>query len=115
MELGEKVWAPVSSLLRDNEVAVLDGTSFATPSLAALICVLIQDLKRLSTEENQFLWEEMHNVWCMRDLLKSMSIMRGHHDSTKGYGKVLPREYFKKGDQERIRICKEILGRSTRT
>ena len=70
---------------------------------------------RLSTEENQFLWEDMHNVLCMRDLLRSMSVMRGHHDSTKGYGKVLPREYFKKGDQERIRICKEILGRSTCT
>jgi len=115
VELGEKIWAPVSSDLRDNEVAVLNGTSFATPSIAGLICVLIQDLKRLSTEENQFLWEEMHNVWCMRDLLKSMSVMRGHHDSAKGcakgYGKVISREYFKKGDEEKIRICKEILGK----
>ena len=111
VELGKKVWAPISSPFSDNEVAVLDE-SFATPSLAALIFILIQDLKRLSTED---IWEEMHNVWCMRDLLKSMSVMRGHHDITKGYSKVLPREDFKKGDQERICICKEILGRSTHT
>ena len=50
MELGKKVWAPVSNLFKDNEVAVLDGMSFETP-LAALICVLIQDLKRLLYRE----------------------------------------------------------------
>ena len=110
VELGTDVWAPTISH-RDNEMVVLNGTSYSTPSVAGLICVLLQDLKRLSTDRNQFLWEDMHNVWCMRELLKSMCVMQGHHDNAKGYGKLNPKEYFKKGDEERIRICNEILGK----
>ena len=111
IELGYQVWAPNISATRDNEIAVLDGTSFSTPSVAGLICVLIQDLKRISADRGLTLWEDMHNVWCMRDLLRSMSVMHGHHDSAKGYGKLIPGKYFKKGDEERVRICNEILGR----
>ena len=112
VELGTNVWVPfTSSSAETRAVMIKEGTSFSTPSMAGLICVLIKDLKRLSTEENLSLWKEMHNVWCMRDLLKSMSVTRGHHDKAKGYGRVIPKEYLKKGDQERIRICKEILGK----
>ena len=114
VELGTDVWVPTISreiIHRDNKMVVQSGTSYSTPSVAGLICVLLQDLKRLSTDRNQLLLEDMHNVWCMRELLKSMCVMQGHHDNAKGYGKLNPKEYFKKGDEERIRICNEILGK----
>ena len=122
LDLGEDVWAPVPGaseyLVKEgyenhrDKMDVVEGTSFSTPIVAGGICVLLQDLKRLSeTEGNASLMEDMHNVWCMRELLKSMTVMKGHHDNAKGYGKVNPSEYFKKGDEERIRICNAILGK----
>ena len=112
VELGEGVWVP-SVGYRNDEVKVLDGTSYSTPAVAGLICRLLQDLRRLSvTYHYPDLYDDMHNIWCMRELLKSMSTVRGHHDTARGYGRLEPKEYFKKGDQERIRVCKEILGMS---
>ena len=110
VELGEDVWAPTVGR-RDDTITAVSGTSFSTPSVAGLICRLLQDLKRLANATGQaWIYDKMHNVWCMRELLKSMAVMQGHHDKAKGYGKLIPQQYFKKGDEERVRMCKEILG-----
>ena len=110
VELGEDVWAP--TIGRDDAITAIDGTSISAPAVAGLICWLLQDLKKLSSDSScqLDLYHQMHNVWCMRELLKTMSVMQGHHDKAKGYGKLLPERYFNKGNQERVRICKEILG-----
>ena len=111
VELGQDVLVPTISIGKDLfKMTVRSGTAYSTPIVAGIICALLQDLKRLSTGTNQSLWKKMHNVWCMRDLLKSMTVMQGYHDSAKGYGRLLIDKYFKKGDEERIRICNEILG-----
>lgn len=112
LELGVDVWAPTIGR-RDDTITAVSGTSFSTPCVAGLICRLLQDLRRLSTarpDNCPWLCERMHNVWCMRELLKGMSVTRGHHEEGRGYGKLVPEEYFKKGDEERVRMCKEILG-----
>ena len=111
LELGEEVWAPTLGL-GGNCIKSVKGTSFSTPSVAGLICRLLQDLRRLSrgAPDAPWLYDRMHNVWCMRELLKGMSVMQGHHDTARGYGKLIPQQYFKKGDEERVRMCKEILG-----
>lgn len=110
MELGEDVWVP--SIGKDDSLTAVDGTSYSTPVVAGLICRILHDLRRLSSSVGGCPWlhNKMHNVWCIRELLKTMSVMQGHHDKTRGYGKLIPEQYFKKGDQERVRICKEILG-----
>jgi len=113
VELGESLWVPSIHRYRNDVLKVLDGTSYSTPAVAGLICHLLQDLRRLSeTHDCPSLFTDMHNVWCMRELLKSMSTVKGHHDCARGYGRLEPMEYFKKGDEERIRICYEITGKS---
>ena len=111
VELGENIWVPSIDQYRNDVIRALDGTSYATPAVAGLICRLLQDLRRLSvTHSLPNLANDMHNVWCMRDLLKTMSTVRGLHDNARGFGRLEPMEYFKRGDEERIRICNEILG-----
>ena len=113
VELGESLWVPSVHRYRKDVLKVLEGTSYSTPVVAGLICHLLQDLRRLSESHNcPGLFADMHNVWCMRELLKSMSTVKGHHDSARGYGRLEPNEYFKKGNEEKIRICYEITGKS---
>ena len=73
LDIGVDVLVPISSKFTAtgkrfliNEVILDNGTSFSTPLVAGLICRLLQDLKRLSTGRNASLFEDMHNVWCMR-------------------------------------------------
>ena len=107
VELGKDVWAPTIGYY--SAIEAVDGTSYSTPSVAGLICRLLKDLKRLSPE----IHEKMHNVWCIKELLMTMSVRRGHHENATGYGRLEPGDHFKKGDAERLRICREILGMET--
>ena len=109
VELGENIWAPTigpEDVETTTTMVRKGGTTCASSQVTGHICVLLHKLRNLSPA----LLKKMHNVWCMRELLKSMTVMQGHHDSAKGYGMLIPKEFFKKGDKEKIRICNEILG-----
>ena len=56
------------------------------------------------------LWMLLHNVWCMRELLKEMAVVKGKHCDKNGFGVLNPREYFDKVDEEKLRIIKKIIG-----
>lgn len=110
---GETLWAP--NVGGENAYVCVEGTSFATPLAAGLVCWVIEDLRRLSklaananNGEGLALSELMHNVWCMRELLKEMTT--GEHHGESGYGVLKPNEYFDKDDREKLRIVNKILG-----
>ena len=109
---GETLWAPTVG--GENLYSCVNGTSFAAPLVAALVCWVIEDLRRLSelaagnANGGEVLCERMHNVWCMRELLKEMTT--GEHHRESGYGMLRPNEYFDKDDREKLRIITKILG-----
>lgn len=96
---GETVWAPTIGGEK-NAYENVSGTSFAAPLVAGVVCQIIEDLRRLSNGGN--LCELMHNVWCMRELLKEMTT--GEHGGESGCGTLRPTEYFEKDDREKLRI-----------
>lgn len=113
---GEKVWAP--SVGGSSAYDILDGTSFAAPLVAGIVCQLLEDTKRLServaselaqVQLDPPLWRRLHNVWCVRELLKEMAAVKGKHSDGSGYGKLDPMEYFSKADNEKLRIISRIL------
>ena len=101
---GEGIWAPTFS--GDRDYAIVNGTSFSAPLVAGIICRLIEDLRRFLSEDDVQL---VHNVWCMRELLKEMAVIQGKHSEERGYGALDPPQYFDKDDNEKIRIIKKIL------
>lgn len=109
---GESIWAPTTGT--DAAYTNISGTSFAAPLVAGVVCQIVEDLKRLSGLTSPVngapLWMLLHNVWCMRELLKEMAVVKGKHRDKSGFGILNPREYFEKNDEEKIRIIKRIVG-----
>ena len=105
---GKGLWAP--TIGGDSCFCAVSGTSFATPSLAGVVCQVLEDLGGLAdrTGENRLV-PLMSNVWCIRELLKSMATMQGRHSDESGYGSLEPLEYFEKTDDEKLRLIKKIL------
>lgn len=104
---GETIWAPT---LGGNAYTIVNGTSFAAPLVAGIVCWLIEDLRRLSGPDGGglLLCERTHNVWCMRELLREMAA--GEHNGESGCGMLHPNEYFDKDDNEKLRIItKKVL------
>lgn len=97
---GETLWAP--TIGGENAYRSVDGTSFAAPLVAGVVCQIIEDLRRLSEIHGGSLCELVHNVWCMRELLKEMAT--GEHSGESGCGMLSPTEYFEKDDREKLRI-----------
>ncbi len=105
---GEDLWVP--TIEGESCFCAVSGTSFATPSVAGLVCQVLEDLSDVAarTGEDQLV-PLMSNVWCMRELLKSMATNQGSHNDEVGYGVLEPLEYFEKTDQEKLRLIKKIL------
>lgn len=105
---GKNLWAPTVG--SENSFCSVSGTSFATPSVAGVVCQILQDLRELSirTGEHQ-LAPLMSNVWCIRELLRSMATAQGRHSDESGYGRLEPLEYFDKSDEEKKRIVGKLL------
>lgn len=109
---GDTIWAPTVGL-HGNNYCIVNGTSFAAPLVAGIVCQVIEDLRRLSSAlvgEDPALWKRMHNVWCMRELLKEMAVVQGKHSEESGFGGLNPKEYFEKNDKEKLRLIRKILG-----
>lgn len=100
LAFGETIWAPTVG--GERAYNIVNGTSFAAPIVAGVVCCVLEDLRRLSGGDSAPLWERMHNVWCMRELLKEMA--SGEHNGESGYGVLRPTDYFEKDDREKLRI-----------
>ena len=105
---GEDLWAPTVGG-KDCFCAV-SGTSFATPTVAGVVCQVLEDLEVLGARTGEDrLVPLMSNVWCMRELLKNMATVQGRHCDEVGYGALEPMEYFLKTDDEKLRLVGQIL------
>lgn len=110
LAVGEGAWAPTVG--GASAYCIANGTSFAAPLVAGIVCQLIEDLRRLSegfVGEGPPLWQRVHNVWCMRELLKEMAAVQGKHCEESGFGALNPMEYFNKDDREKLRIITEKI------
>ena len=89
MAPGVNVWAPACSnnpkYERMKAMEICDGTSYASPAIAGLIC-LLQQYK----DENNVQGRKLTNYSNMKNILKKLSQSRGHYDQKEGYGPILP-------------------------
>lgn len=107
---GKDIWAPGHR--GESEFVSITGTSFAAPAVAGLVCCIIEDLKHLAVEVNSTsVIQKAHNVWVIREILKSISTVHGHHDEKRGCGTLLePMNYFGKSSPDKVTLLQGILG-----
>ena len=84
MAPGVNVWAPAPST-KIKAMEICDGTSYASPAIAGLIC-LLQQYK----DENNVQGKKLTNYSNMKNVLRKLSKSPGHYDQKEGYGPILP-------------------------
>ena len=103
---GQNLWAPTTE--GDNNYKTFTGTSFATAVVAGIVCQILEDVRRLSTVDEP-LYDYVHNVWCMREILKEMTAVSGIHCAKIGYGVLDPMLYFDQPDIDKRSKIRKIL------
>ena len=83
-----------SSLGYSNHAECGSGTSFAAPAVAGLICLILECLKKEYRSEA----EKFHNHFVMKDLLRKMSTNGSTHSNERGFGTLLPSQFFRNPD-----------------
>ena len=104
---GENVWAPSSG--GPQAISCASGTSYSAPAVAGLICLVLQYLRYLSLVMDAPLYECVHSVWAMRELLKEMATSPGHHSEELGFGNLEPAKFFEKHTEEIKRIILKMM------
>ena len=116
---GDDLWGPGPGTVGPFAMDCASGTSCATPTVAGLICLILQAVSNICEEERddpdvsmiggRTLIEVVHNVWVMRELLKEMSSSPGHHSEEIGYGTLNPYRVLDRSAAEIRRIINEIV------
>ena len=117
---GENILGPGTGSNGPFSVTCDSGTSYSTPAVAGLICLILHDVSRRCDEEKELttismksLKEHVSNMWVMRELLKVMSTTPGHHSYKRGYGPLEPRKLFDCSTQHLVQIVKSIVDADT--
>ena len=85
---GENVCAP--SVGGPQALSSGSGTSYSTPAVAGLICLVLQYLKHLSPT----LYHRACKVAVMMEILLKMATRQGGHSEEHGYGCLVPKKFF---------------------
>ena len=87
---GEDIVAP-GRLEYHGEAMSGKGTSYATPAVAGLICLILECLhKNFPKKADMY-----HNHWAMKELLREMSTNSGTHSNDRGFGALAPIRFFR--------------------
>ena len=107
---GENILGSSSSSF-SNQATCGNGTSFAAPAVAGLICLILECLKTIyGTSEA----ERFHNHFVMKDLLREMSTNGGTHSNDRGFGTLSPIRFFRNPDLIVQNVLMDILEGNTR-
>ncbi|XP_019617477.1 PREDICTED: uncharacterized protein LOC109464836 [Branchiostoma belcheri] len=102
---GENIQAPGSDGF--DQVKIMSGTSEATPAVAGIAARVISYAEDIGGQE-------MRSAVChtavMREVLRKMASMPGHHDEHMGYGNLNPLRLFKYGPDHFRQVVEEIVG-----
>ena len=116
LALGENVVGPGSGSKGPFSVASDSGTSFSTPAVAGLVCLLLHDITRRCEEEREQtklsgkpLTHYISNVWMIKKLLREMSTSPGSHSQERGYGCLEPNRLLKASTQQLVDIIANFV------
>lgn len=88
-----------------NQAACGNGTSFAAPAVAGLVCLIIQCLKLNYPKDAA----KFHNHWVMKELLREISTNGGTHSNDRGFGTLRPIRFFRNPALVVENICMDVL------
>ena len=97
---GENIIGP-SNAQYNHHLTTDSGTSFATPAIAGLICLILSYIK--SHKYNYLNYFKNH--WVMKEILREISTSPGRHSDDMGFGALNPLQFF----QQPERVLNSIL------
>ena len=98
---GEDIVGP--SRTERNAKIITSGTSYSSPAVAGLICVILEclgkekDLQRDIRKHCKIADDQSNvfNQWVMKEILRRMATNAGIHLDNRGYGSLDPEEFFR--------------------
>eukprot|EP00058_Branchiostoma_floridae_P021800 XP_002607290.1 hypothetical protein BRAFLDRAFT_88239 [Branchiostoma floridae] len=87
---GEDIWGASSA--HEDAVIAMSGTSVATPFVAGIAAIVIKAAHHIGGDP---LRKKVSNTTVMREILRKMASMPGHHDEAMGYGNLDPYRVFR--------------------
>eukprot|EP00058_Branchiostoma_floridae_P021746 XP_002607236.1 hypothetical protein BRAFLDRAFT_104478 [Branchiostoma floridae] len=104
MAPGEDVWGASSANV--NAAKPFTGTSVATPFVAGIAAIVLKAAHHIGGHE---LRQKVSNTTVMREILRKMASMPGHHDEAMGYGNLNPYRVFRFGEDFFKKIVDDII------
>ena len=101
---GENITGP-SNALYNHHLVTDSGTSYATPAVAGLICLILSYIKSHSKEY----FEQFNNQWVMKEILREISASPGRHSDDMGFGALNPLQFFQQPDRVLNSILNEVV------
>ncbi|XP_035700265.1 subtilisin DY-like isoform X2 [Branchiostoma floridae] len=102
---GEDIQAPSSAGF--DQFRNMSGTSEATPTVAGIAAMVISYAETIGGQEMR---SAVSHTAVMREILRKMASMPGHHDEHMGYGNLDPMRLFKYGPDHFRQVVEDIVG-----